>query len=70
MRGFLSPAVQALSSEHQKSFRTLSRARRSKVAKAAQTTLLKADQWAAGKPIAQELAEAIERALAGVKKKK
>jgi hypothetical protein len=70
MRGFLSPAVKAHTSEHQRAFRTLSRARRSKLAKAAQTTLLKIDQWARGQGVPQEVAEAIERAYAGFKAKK
>jgi hypothetical protein len=48
----------------------MSRGRRAKLAKAAQTTLVKADQWARGDGTAQELSEAIERALAGMKKKK
>lgn len=71
MRGFLSPSVKAVATDNQKAFRGLSRARRSKFAKAAQTTLLKADQWARGEHVPQEIAEAIERAYAaGMKKKK
>lgn len=70
MRGFLSPSVKAHTTDNQKAFRALSRGRRAKIAKAAQTTLVKADQWARGDGAAQEIAEAIERALAGTKKKK
>lgn len=71
MRGFLSPAVKAQTSENQNTFRTLARSRRAKVAKAAQTSLLKVDQWARGEGVTTEIAEAIERAIAaGTKKSK
>ena len=69
MRGFLQPAVKPLASESQQAFRTLSRARRNKVAKTAQTTLIKADQWARGDAITSELADALERAIKDVKAK-
>lgn len=71
MRGHLSPSIKAQITDAQKRFQTLSRARRSKLAKVAQTTLLKADRWAHGGQVASEVAEAIERALsaAGAKKK-
>ena len=59
MRGFLSPALKPVSSELQSFFRTLSRGRRVKLAKAAQTTLLKADQWARGDAVGQTVAEAL-----------
>lgn len=62
MRGFLSPAVKAATSENQIAFRTMSRAKRNKLAKAAQTTLIKVDQWARGQALPQEISEAIERA--------
>jgi hypothetical protein len=69
MRGFLQPAVKPLPSESQQAFRTLSRARRNKVAKTAQTTLIKADQWARGDAITSDLADALERALKDIKAK-
>ncbi|MDB4993226.1 MAG: hypothetical protein JWM74_658 [Myxococcaceae bacterium] len=69
MRGFLQPAVKPVASESQQAFRTLSRARRNKVAKTAQTTLIKADQWARGDAITSELADALERALKDLKAK-
>ncbi|MFO0672460.1 MAG: hypothetical protein U0235_23100 [Polyangiaceae bacterium] len=70
MRGFLSSAVKAKTSDNQNAFRKLSRARRSKLAKAAQTTLVKADQWARGAGVAQEVADALERAFGAMGKKK
>ena len=70
MRGFLSPAVQAHTSENQNALRTMSRARRSKLAKAAQTSLIKVDQWARGQALPQEISEAIERAYGSLKTKK
>jgi hypothetical protein len=47
----------------QRVFRALSRHRRTKVARSANTTLLKADQWARGDAAAPELASALESAL-------
>jgi hypothetical protein len=63
MRGFLHPAVQATTTEAQNAFRALTRGRRTKLAKAAQTTLVKADQWARGGAVPSEIAEALERSL-------
>ncbi len=45
MRGFLQPAVRIQLTDHQLAFRGLSRHRRTKLARAAQTDLLKADRW-------------------------
>ena len=70
MRGFLSSAVTTLPSESQTTARGLSRSRRTKLAKAANTTLLKADQWARGDETPSELATALEQALGQVTKKK
>lgn len=70
MRGFLSSAVKAKTSDNQNAFRTLSRGRRAKLAKTAQTTLVKADQWARGAFVAQELADALDRAFSSSNKKK
>lgn len=69
MRGFLRPSLRPEASEAQQQFATLTRARRSKLAKAAQTNLLKADQWARGEIVATELGTALERGVAGLKKK-
>ena len=70
MRGFLQPAVKITPSETQGTFRGLSRARRSKLAKTANTTLLKADQWARGGAVATDVGEALEAALKALTTKK
>jgi hypothetical protein len=69
MRGFLHPAVQATTTESQNAFRALTRGRRTKLAKAAHTTLVKADQWARGGAVPQEVADSLERALKALKAK-
>jgi hypothetical protein len=63
MRGSRQPAVRPLTSESQQNFRTLSRHRRTKLARAAHTTLVKADQWGRGDAVPSELATALEGAL-------
>jgi hypothetical protein len=60
MRGFLQPALKKTLSEIQITFAKLTRHRRSHIAKAAQTTLVKASQWARGDAVAPELATALE----------
>ncbi len=70
MRGFLQSAVRSTPSESQDSFRALSRSRRTKLAKAASTTLLKADQWARGDAAPKEIAVALDQAVAALKAKK
>ncbi len=70
MRGFLQPAVKPTASESQVAFAKLARGRRTKFAKAAQTTLVKADQWAHGGKVAAEVAEALERQLKALQAKK
>ena len=71
MRGFLQPSIHKAPSEGQSSFATMSRGRRTKLAKAAQTTLIKADQWARGDGLAQDVADALDRAVtAHLSKKK
>ena len=55
-------------SDSQTRFASLSRGRRSKLAKAAGTTLLKADQWARGGAIDAAIASAIESQLGKLKK--
>jgi hypothetical protein len=63
MRGNRQPAVRATATDAQASFRALSRHRRTKVARAAHTTLLKADQWGRGDATSPEVASALERAV-------
>lgn len=70
MRGFLHPAVRPVASESQSNFRALQRGRRTKIAHAANTTLVKADQWARGDAVGADVSEALETALASSKKKK
>jgi hypothetical protein len=65
MRGFLQPSHRHDPNDTQNAFRTLSRNRRSKLAEAAQTDLLKASQWARGDAVATEVAKALETAVAG-----
>jgi hypothetical protein len=63
MRGFLQPAVRLLTNDAQNKLRALSRHRRTKVARAAHTTLVKVDQWGRGVGVPAELGSAIERAV-------
>ncbi len=70
MRGFQSPAVRPEVTDPQKAFRALSRHRRSKLARAANTNLLKADQWSRGGLAAGDVARALESALTLSSKKK
>ncbi len=61
MRGHLQPAKKISPSETQSAFAGLRRGRRAKLAVAAQTTLVKADQWARGETVDAALGEALER---------
>jgi hypothetical protein len=70
MRGARKPSHKATATEPQAQFRALPRGRRSKLAKAAKTTLVKADQWARGDAVAPEIAGALETALKSLKGKK
>jgi hypothetical protein len=70
MRGFLSPAVRPQVTDTQRAFSALSRHRRTKLARAAQTTLVKADQWGRGGAAAPEVAKALETGLKAIGKKK
>jgi hypothetical protein len=70
MRGFLSPAVRHQVNDTQRAFRALSRHRRTKLAKAAQTTLIKADQWSRGDAVAPEVAKALETGVKTLGSKK
>jgi len=68
MRGSRTPAKRSVRSDTQTRFATLSRGRRSKLAKAAGTTLLKADQWARGGAIDAAIATALETHLDKLRK--
>jgi hypothetical protein len=70
MRGFLQPAVRPLITDPQRAFSALSRHRRTKIARAAQTTLVKADQWSRGDAVAAEVATALEGGLKALTSKK
>jgi hypothetical protein len=70
MRGFLNPAVRPQITDQQKTFRGLSRHRRTKLARAAHTNLLKADQWSRGGLVPGDVAAALESALTLSSKKK
>jgi hypothetical protein len=48
MRGFQQQAIRKQTTDAQRTFRDLSRHRRTKLARAAHTTLVKADQWGRG----------------------
>ena len=69
MRGFLQPALKPTVTESQAAFAKLTRGRRSKLAKAAQTTLIKADQWARGEGVTADVAEALDEAIKAVRAK-
>ena len=70
MRGARQPSLKPLPSDSQTAFRALPRGRRSKLAAQAQTTLVKADQWARGGAIPSEIAAALEKALKALTAKK
>jgi hypothetical protein len=63
MRGSRTSAVRPQTTELQNKARGLSRHRRSKIAHAAHTTLVKVDQWGRGDALPADLAGAIERAV-------
>ena len=67
MRGHLTPAKRPTRSDKQTRFASLSRGRRQKLAKAAGTTLVKADQWARGGAVTTAIASALETQLAKLK---
>lgn len=69
MRGFLQPAVRPQTNDAQRAFQALTRHRRTKLAQAAHTTLVKADQWSRGGATAPEVASALEAALAALQAK-
>ena len=63
MRGFLQPSLRNNPTDQQQQFSKLSRHRRANLAEAASTTLVKASQWASGKPVAPQIADALEQHL-------
>ena len=63
MRGYQRPAVRATITDKQAAFAALSRHRRTKLARTAHTTLVKADQWGRGGSTTPEVASALEQAL-------
>lgn len=68
MRGYLQGALKVAPNETQAEFAALSRTRRTKLAAAAQTNLIKADQWGRGETIAPEIAAALQKGVEGRKK--
>lgn len=70
MRGNRASAHKVVPTETQGFFAGLSRHRRVKLAKAANTTLVKADQWAGGRTTAGDVAHALENAVGAFKAKK
>jgi hypothetical protein len=71
MRGFLQPALKKVPTDLQVAFSKLSRHRRVHIAEKAQTTLVKASQWAAGDAVTPAVAESLEKLVgAHVAKKK
>jgi hypothetical protein len=60
MRGFLQPSLRNNPTDTQQQFTTLSRHRRANLAEAAQTTLVKASQWARGEAVTPQIADALE----------
>ena len=67
MRGHLAPGKRSQQSASQTRFSSLSRGRRTKLAKAAGTTLVKADQWARGGAVTAAIASALEAQLGKLK---
>ena len=63
MRGFLQPSLRNNPTDQQQQFSKLSRHRRAHLAEAAQTTLVKASQWARGAAVSPQVADALEQQL-------
>ena len=70
MRGFLQPALKNIPTDNQAAFAGLSRHRRDKLAAAAQTSLVKASQWARGEAVPADVASALEKHLGALLAKK
>jgi hypothetical protein len=69
MRGFLQPSLRNNPTETQEKFQTLSRHRRTHLAEAAQTTLVKASQWARGEAVGADVAGALEKQVSAYQAK-
>ncbi len=69
MRGYLQPSVRPSISDAQQAFAGLSRHRRTKLARAGQTTLVKADQWGRGGATDAEVAKALQSGLSALQAK-
>jgi hypothetical protein len=69
MRGFQQPSVRSTTNDAQQAFAALSRHRRTKLARTAQTTLVKADQWSHGRGAEPEIAKALEAGLKALQAK-
>lgn len=70
MRGFLQPALKNIPTDNQVAFSKMSRGRRVELAEAAQTTLVKASQWARGEAVASAIAESLDKGVAALVAKK
>jgi hypothetical protein len=69
MRGARQPALRPEVTVPQSAFRALSRHRRSRLARTARTTLVKADQWARGGELEAGIVTALESALQALQAK-
>lgn len=70
MRGFLQPALKNVPTENQLAFSKLSRHRRARFAAVAETSLVKASQWARGGAVAPAVAESLDKQVAAHAAKK
>lgn len=70
MRGFLQPALKNVPTDNQKAFSKLSRHRREALAETAQTSLVKASEWARGEAVSADVAAALEKGLTALLAKK
>ncbi len=66
MRGHLQAGKRLIPNEEQSAFAALNRGRRTKLATAAKTTLIKADQWARGEAVTAEIAAELKKGLAAL----
>jgi hypothetical protein len=69
MRGYQQPSIRFSTTDAQSAFRSLSRHRRSKLARSAQTTLVKAHQWSRGDAVPSEMAVALESVVKALQSK-
>jgi hypothetical protein len=69
MRGNTAICHRVTQTEHQLAFAGMTRARRTKLAHAAKTTLYMADRWAGGFPVVSEMATALQGVVSSRKTK-